>query len=71
MVLFEEECFKGQVTANIKFETFAKQWFDEYALANLRHTTYVRMKQLTVTRAYTPIPPKPISQSVHSKYHKL
>lgn len=54
MVLFEEKCFKGQVTANIKFETFANQWFDEYAQANLRHTTYERMKQLTV-RVYPAI----------------
>ena len=54
MVLFEEQCFKGQVTANIKFETFAEQWFDEYAQANLRHTTYERMKQLTV-RVYPAI----------------
>ena len=54
MVLFEEQCFKGQVTANVKFETFAEQWFDEYAQANLRHTTYERMKQLTV-RVYPAI----------------
>ena len=29
-VLFEEECSHGKVTANIKFETFAEQWFREY-----------------------------------------
>ena len=37
----------GQVVATIKFETFAEQWFDEYAKINLRHTSFERMKQLT------------------------
>ena len=46
-MLFEEKCLKGQVTANVKFEDFAEQWFNEYALLNLRHTSYERMKQLT------------------------
>ena len=46
-MLFEEKCLKGQVTANVKFEDFAEQWFKEYALLNLRHTSYERMKQLT------------------------
>ena len=46
-MLFEEKCLKGQVTANVKFEDFAEQWFSEYALLNLRHTSYERMKQLT------------------------
>lgn len=46
-MLFEEKCLKGQVTANVKFEEFAEQWFKEYALLNLRHTSYERMKQLT------------------------
>ena len=46
-VMFEEECKKGQVVATIKFETFAEQWFEEYAKINLRHTSFVRMKQLT------------------------
>lgn len=54
VVLFEEKCMKGQVTANIKFQDFAEQWFEEYALTNLRHTTYERMKQLTV-RVYPEI----------------
>ena len=45
--LFEEECRMGQVVATIKFETFAEQWFDEYAKINLRHTSFERMKQLT------------------------
>ena len=46
-MLFEEKCLKGQVTANVKFEEFAEQWFTEYAALNLRNTSYQRMKQLT------------------------
>ena len=46
-VMFEEECRKGQIVATVKFETFAEQWFDEYAKINLRHTSFERMKQLT------------------------
>lgn len=53
-ILFEDKCLKGQVTANIKFETFAEQWFEEYAKLNLRNTSYERMKQLTV-RVYPAI----------------
>lgn len=47
VMLFEDQCFKGHVTANIKFETFAERWFEEYARLNLRSTTFVRMRQLT------------------------
>ena len=46
-ILFEDKCMKGQVTANIKFQDFAEQWFEEYAKVNLRPTSYARMKQLT------------------------
>ena len=45
-VLFDEECRRGQITANVKFEVFAEQWFDEYAAINLRPTSYERMRQL-------------------------
>lgn len=45
-ILFEDKCMKGQVTANIKFQDFAEQWFEEYAKPNLRNTTYERMLQL-------------------------
>lgn len=45
-ILFEEKCLKGQVTANVKFEEFAEQWFEEYARLNLRNTSYEKMKQL-------------------------
>lgn len=53
-VMFEEECKKGQVVATIKFETFAEQWFEEYAKINLRNTSFERMKQLTA-RVYPTI----------------
>lgn len=46
-ILFEDKCMKGQVTANIKFQDFAEQWFEEYAKVNLRPTSYARMRQLT------------------------
>lgn len=45
-ILFEEDCKRGQITAAVKFETFAEQWFEEYAKVNLRPTSYARMKQL-------------------------
>ena len=46
-ILFEEDCKRGQITAAVKFETFAEQWFEEYAKVNLRPTSSARMKQLT------------------------
>lgn len=46
-ILFKEDCKRGQITAAVKFETFAEQWFEEYAKVNLRPTSYARMKQLT------------------------
>lgn len=53
-MLFEDKCLKGQVTANVKFEEFAEQWFEEYAKLNLRNTSYERMRQLT-NRVYPAI----------------
>ena len=50
-VLFEEACMKGKVVAAVKFETFAEQWFDEYARPNLKSTSYERMK-LSSKRVY-------------------
>jgi len=47
IVLFEEECKTGRVTAAIKFQTFAEQWFNEYAVLNLRKTSLNRQRQLT------------------------
>lgn len=46
-VLFEESCKIGQITASVKFEAFAEQWFDEYAKLNLRNTSYERMRRIT------------------------
>ena len=47
IVHFEEECKTGKVTAAIKFQTFADQWFEEYAKLNLRKTSYTRNVQLS------------------------
>ena len=45
-VLFEEICLKGQIVSTVKFETFAEQWFDEYAKGNLKNTSLDRMLRL-------------------------
>ena len=45
-VLFEEACMKGRVISSIKFETFAEQWFEEYARRNLKNTSFDRMTRL-------------------------
>jgi integrase len=39
VVNFENSCLKGNVTANIKFEDFAKRWFKEHAEPNLKGNT--------------------------------
>ena len=39
-------CNKGYQSKAIKFETFAEEWFEEYARPTLRNTTYERMLQL-------------------------
>lgn len=46
-VLFEESVAHGYKTTAVKFQTFAEEWFEEYAKLNLRSTTYERMRQLT------------------------
>ena len=38
-VLFEEDCLNGQITAAVKFEDFACQWFKEYAEIKLKTQT--------------------------------
>ena len=45
-VMFEEKCSKGYQNSSVKFETFAEQWFEEYAKPNLRNTTYERLLTL-------------------------
>ena len=47
-VMFEESCLKGSVTSAMKFEDFAKQWFEEYAEIKLKQRTvdgYHRMEK--------------------------
>ena len=46
-VMFEEACMHGYKAKAVKFEELAEAWFAEYAMLNLRSTTYERMKQLT------------------------
>lgn len=53
-VLFEEHCLSGGTVANIKFETLAKEWFQEYAEPNLRIRTVASMHTLE-ERTYTAI----------------
>ncbi len=38
-ILFEDKCMKGQVTANVKFQDFAKTWYKEYAEIRLKTQT--------------------------------
>ena len=47
IVLFEEECKAGRVTATIKFQTFADQWLEDYVKVNLRKSTYDLEKKYT------------------------
>jgi integrase len=45
-VLFEENCKRGQTTAVIKFEDFARLWFEEVAELKLKRRTIVNYKGL-------------------------
>lgn len=54
VILFEEQCKKGFQAKAVKFETFAEEWFRDYARTNLRNTTYERLLQLR-TRIYKAI----------------
>ena len=44
-VLFEEQCKNKGQSAAVKFETFARQWFIEYAEKKLRPKTLARLHQ--------------------------
>lgn len=47
-VLFEESCKKGQSVTAVKFETFAREWFKDYAEIRLKRLTlcnYHRMEK--------------------------
>lgn len=46
-ILFEEKCLMCAEPTTMKFEELAEKWFDEYAMLNLRNTSFERMKQLT------------------------
>lgn len=45
-VMFEEACQGKQVVNTIKFESFAEQWFTEYAELKLKEKTLERYKQM-------------------------
>ncbi len=43
-IMFEEQCIKGIVITNVKFEEFSNRWFEEYAEVNLKKSTLHRMR---------------------------
>ena len=45
-VLFEEKCSGQGWGGSVKFETFCKQWFEEYAVPSLRPRSVARLHQL-------------------------
>lgn len=45
-IIFEEKCNGGYQSTIVKFETFAEEWFREFAKPNLRNTAYERMLDL-------------------------
>lgn len=47
-IQFEEQCLKGYVTTNVKFEEFAERWFREYACINLKKSTLHRMRACVI-----------------------
>ena len=51
-VFFEDQCAGKGANGSIKFETFARQWFQEYAEPNLRIRTVARLHQFE-DRTYT------------------
>jgi len=50
-VLFDEQCAGQGWGCSMKFETFCKQWFEEYATPTLRPRSVARLHQLE-TRTY-------------------
>ncbi|MBR4554104.1 MAG: site-specific integrase [Ruminococcus sp.] len=46
-VMFEEACSHGMISGCVKFETFAEQWFEEYANLNHKDTTLMRERNLS------------------------
>jgi len=45
-VLFEEECKGGTISAVVKFQVFAEQWFEDHAKLNYRPSTMTRTRQI-------------------------
>ena len=45
-VLFDEKCSGQGWGGSVKFETFCKQWFEEYAVPSLRPRSVARLHQL-------------------------
>jgi len=50
-VMFEESCKQGQTVTAAKFETFANEWFKDYAELKLKSNTLNRYRQMK-KRAY-------------------
>ncbi len=46
-IMFEEQCTKGVIITNVKFEEFAERWLSEYATLNLKRSSLQRMKATT------------------------
>ena len=51
-VMFEESCKKGQSVTSAKFETFAREWFKDYAELKLKRNTVSNYHQME-KRAYS------------------
>jgi len=46
-VLFEEQCKQGQSVTAAKFETFANEWFKDYAELKLKHLTLCDYRRMS------------------------
>lgn len=53
-VMFEDACMNGYITATVKFQDFAEQWFKEYAEIKLKTQT-IRCYHNLETRVYKAI----------------
>lgn len=45
---FEEQCLRGFVYTDVKFEDFAEKWFSEFAAINLKRSSLQRMRACTI-----------------------
>ena len=46
-VMFEEQCTRGIVPTNMKFQELAEKWFEEYAVVNLKKSSVQRLRGVT------------------------